>query len=160
MTDTKEMEDVIMVYMGCRLDGKHKLFPIWMMVTETEFKRSAKSGTSRIYKASTAVKRYLMGTPGTCYSVEQVLGTTEITVSKAKYLGLWGNRDDRMEWQAEHRVATTCYDTRQRAKKEGKQDDFSALLPFRKMYQHASTRDRQAAILANVIAYITKYTND
>jgi hypothetical protein len=54
-----------------------------------------------------------------------------------------------------HRESTTTVDLRKKAKKESSEDNFAPLLPVKERYQRLVSQNQRAALLAQIIAYIT-----
>jgi hypothetical protein len=155
-----ETEMVLLVYVGSRIGRKDKLLDLWLAVTPEQFEagdlpaENENDDAYRVYDGKES-RKYLTGSPGSIYTVPQVKGGTSIYSSQARYKGLWPDEEQRFKWQAEHRTATTTSDLRRKAKKEGGEDNFAALRPIRQKYGRLVSQDQRAALLAQVIAYIT-----
>lgn len=150
----QETEKILLVYTGSYLDREDKIRDGWLLVTQREFEEGIVSECFRTYGGKNS-RKHLTGQPGSVYEVSQTLDGKSIYPTEAKYKGLWPDQDQRMEWQAAHRVAVTDNDLRKKAKKEGQEDNFSALRPFRLRYDKLVSQNQKAALLAQVIAYIT-----
>lgn len=165
MTDDKkeaEKETILLVYVGSRLGGKDwdKLVDLWLVLTPEQFEAGELPSTNvlsdhyRSYSGKEA-KRHMRGSPGGTYEVPQNKGTTVIWTSDARYRGLWPDQEQRTKWQIDHRTAVTTVDLRKQAKKESAADHFAVLEPFKKEYDRLIFHSQRAALLAQVIAYIT-----
>lgn len=159
-TQQPETETILLVYVGSRIGKKDKLLDLWVAVTPEQFETAtlpAEDETHdayRVYEGKES-RKYLTGSPGSVYEVPQVKGSTSIYSSKARYRGLWPDEEQRLKWQVEHRTATTTTDLRKKAKKEAGEDLFAPLRPLREKYGRLVSQDQRAALLAQVIAYIT-----
>lgn len=155
-----ETEPVLLVYVGSRIGKKDKLIDLWVAVTAEQFEagdlpaENENDDAYRVYDGKES-RKYLTGSPGSVYAVPQVKGSTSIYSSQARYKGLWPDEEQRLKWQVEHRTATTTTDLRKKAKKEGGGDNFAALRPIREKYGRLVSQDQRAALLAQIIAYIT-----
>lgn len=153
MSDTPT-ENILMVYVGKRISDD-KLADYWIVVTPEQFERAELSNETRSYNGKTS-KQYLATHPGQVFEVPQEIGGTSIYPANAKVLGLWKDDAQRTSWQAEHRMNITTFDLRRKGKKEGTADNFAVLLPFREMYRKQISQDRRAALLAQMIAFVTR----
>ena len=155
-----ELENVLLCYVGCRIGKKDKLIDLWVAVNHQQFETATLPtedeghATYRIYEGKES-RKYLTGSPGSVYEVPQVKASTSIYSHRAKYKGLWPDEEQRLKWQIEHRTATTTTDLRKKAKKESSEDNLAALRPIREKYGRLVSQDQRAALLAQVIAYIT-----
>lgn len=153
----QETETILLVYIGQRINSKEKLLHWWIKVTPEQLEKGivpTDREASRVYEGKPC-KRYMTGSPGTVYEVPQVKGGTSIHSQQAKYKMLWPNDEQRFDWQTEHRIETTTYDLRKQAGKEGAADNFAPLRSLRLKYDKLVSQNQRAALLAQVIAYIT-----
>lgn len=155
----EEKENVILVYLGMRPGGA-KPIPIWLCVTEEQLgdgtvpSEDLKDDCYRSYSSKPA-GRHLAGGVGAAYDVPQLKGTTRVYAGEARYRGHWPDDQKRAEWQLKHRTAVTAHELEKRRKKEGAEDNFAFLKPCRERYSKLISQDQRAALLAQVIAYIT-----
>ena len=149
-------ENILLVFAGHRIGQKGNLIPCWMPSTRADLSSGTPSKEFRFY-GKTAEKHMSM-TIGGVYEVPQVIGDKEHSIfpGSAKYLGLWPNQDLRTEWQIEDRTATTAIDIEKRQKKDAADDNFAVLQPFREKYKRLISQNQRAALMAQIIAYITR----
>lgn len=149
---------ILLVYIGSRVDHTgNSLNDFWLPVTQDQCDTGTMPGNdvlSRCYgKAS---KKRMGGTPGTVYSVTEIGSeNNSIYPDDAKYVGTWPDQEQRTKWQIEHRTAITTVDLRKRAKVEGQESNFAVLMPFREKYRNLVSQDQRAALLAQMIAFVT-----
>jgi hypothetical protein len=155
-----ETESILLVYVGSRIGKKDKLLDLWVAVTPEQFQTATLPtedeghDTYRVYDGKES-RKYMTGSPGSVYEVPQVKGSTSIFSHQARYKCLWPDEEQRLKWQVEHRTATTTNDLRRKAKKESSEDNFATLRPVREKYARLVSQDQRAALLAQVIAFIT-----
>lgn len=156
-----EREEIILVYVGVREATDQSLIHVWLEVSQKEYEQGemppgSEFGTAecyRIYSGKT-VKKNIGGFPGNVYRVPQTPGTTSIYSGEARYLGQWKDREQRLKWEMNSRTAQTAFDMRKKAKKNSG-GEFEELKEFRNRYAKLVSRNQKAALLAQVIAYIT-----
>lgn len=155
MSEEIQKEKVLMVFIGYRFDTKHKPTPYWIQVTKEQFASGECSDKSVLsYEdPKDVVKR--MGVVGGVYEIEQKVGTSSIFCATARYQGLWPNQEDRTKWQVEDRLTTTQADLEKEEKKDKAEDHFAALRPFREKYGKLISHNQKAALLAQMIAFVT-----
>jgi hypothetical protein len=155
-----ETENVLLIYCGSGIGRDDKLHDLWLEVSQVELAEGMlptadeRDDKYRIY-SSKNTKRYLTGSPGSVYQVPQTKGTSWIFTQDARYQGQWPDDEQRTRWQLEHRTAHTTADLRKRQARESGQDNFAFLTPAREKFARLVSQDQRAALLAQVIAYIT-----
>lgn len=160
MSDQPETEPILLCYVGSRIGKGDKLLDLWVAVTPEQFETATLPTDDeghdayRVYGGKES-RKYMAGSPGSVYEVPQIKGGTSIYSHQARYKGLWPDDEQRFRWQAEHRTATTTTDLRRKAKREATEDNFAALRPVRERYARLVSQDQRAALLAQVIAYVT-----
>jgi hypothetical protein len=156
-----QTEQILLVWRGYYLSASDKLIPVWVNVTQEEFESGQlppddpDHASFRIYEGKNA-KKYMMRTPGSVYRVPQEPGTTKIYAMDARYVGMWPDEGQRLEWQATDRSARTTVEVWKKRDKEGAKDNFAALKPLKDRYKRLPSQDQRAALLAQVIAFITR----
>jgi hypothetical protein len=99
---------------------------------------------------SISIKKYLMGSPGSVYEVEET--EKGLVLSSAKYLGLWKTEGDRLAWQAEARV----YEQEQKAKRDQKlPQGLDKHVIALNMAYHSLSVSRRSQLLAWMVHQIT-----
>lgn len=151
----KETTPILLVYLGVRFNGKG-LDHYWMPVTQEELDSGTANKNTRSYDGKES-KKYMTASPGTIFEVPEVTGSENSSIypAKAQYKGLWPVQSQRTEWQLEHRTATTTADLKKRSKQETTEDNFAVLLPFREKYRKLVSQNQRAALLAQMIAFVT-----
>jgi hypothetical protein len=158
-TTPQPTQSILLVYIGSRLDPKgDSLNDFWMSVTPEEFEagKMPDEPQNRSYGGKISKKR-MTGVPGTVYKVQETIGSENSSIfpDSSKYEGQWPDQEQRTLWQVEHRTAVTTLDLRKKAKKEGSEDNFAVLMPFRTKYRSLVSQDQRAALLAQMIAFVT-----
>jgi hypothetical protein len=160
--ETERTTPVLLVYLGVRLDQKGTgLDHYWLHVTAEEFAAGTMPADlrsrSRNYSGKES-RKHMTGSPGTTYEVPEVVGGEHSSIypGSATFKGLWPDQEMRTQWQVEHRTATTTVDLRKRGKHESSEDNFGVLAPFRAKYHKLISQDQRAALLAQMIAYVTR----
>jgi len=156
--DIKPTEIILLVYVGSRITSSNELSDYWMQVTSEQFDEGIMPpNADNCYNcyAAKSVKKNIGGSPGACYAVPQIVSSSSIYSGEAKYQGLWPDENQRLKWQLDHRTAITTIDLRKKSKKESAEDNFALLLPIREKYGKLISQNQRAALLAQVIAYIT-----
>ncbi len=162
MSDNTPTTPALLVYTGVRINGKGDgTLHWWVNVTPEELDEGtlpAEIGSrERSYAGKLSVK-YMAAAVGTVYEVPEAPGSDQRTIypGEARYKGLWPDQEQRTKWQVEHRTATTTISLRKQSKAEGSEDNFAALAPFRAKYKKLISQDQRAALLAQMIAYVTR----
>lgn len=150
---------ILLVYVGSRIDRKgNSLNNFWLPVTQEQYDSGIMPNNdvlSRCYGKTS--KKLMGGTPGNVYSVtEEVEGeNSSIFPEDSKFIGVWKDQEQITKWQIEHRTAVTTVDLRKRAKTEGSESNFMVLMPFREKYRSLVSQDQRAALVAQMIAFVT-----
>ena len=153
----EETTPILLVFVGSRIDSNGTgLDDYWLLVTPDEFE-SGIAPENKYRSYGKLAKKRIGGTPGTVYEVPEKVGSENSSIypDQAKYKGMWPDQEKRTEWQVSHRTAVTTIDLRKRAKAEGGEDNFAVLMPFREQYRKLVSQDQRAALLAQMIAFVT-----
>ncbi len=160
MSEEKETEDIFLVYVGDRVNVKDKLIPFFLVVTPQQLEEGIvpegelNGSACRVYTGKDAKRNLALGV-GNVFKVPQIKGTQSLYTSKARYVTRWPDDVQRETWQIEHRTETATYAARKAAKKDANQDEFKSLLPYRNQYRKLISRDQRAALLAQIVVYVT-----
>ncbi len=156
-----QTEEILLVWRGYYLTQTDKLVGVWVHVTQEQYEagqlppEDPSADSFRIYEGK-LTKKYMTRTPGAVYRVPQVPGTTQVYAAEAQYVGMWPDDDQRLTWQATDRSARTTVEMWKKRDKEGAEDNFAALKPLRDRYRKLPSQDQRAALLAQLIAFVTR----
>lgn len=151
---------ILLVYCGSRIGVKEKLIDLWLLVTPEQLEAGEVPTDDERHQAyrvyGKLAKKHMSGSPGSVYEVQETIDEkASIYPTDSRYKGLWPNDDDRARWQVAHRTAKTTMDLRKQKAKDASQDNLAFLRPVRQKYAKLVSQDQKAALLAQVIAYIT-----
>ncbi len=158
----RNLTPIVLVYVGVQslyLKG-HKepqVVHAYRTVEGDDWKDGTLAGDDGIWQ-----KPLFTGRPGTVYALQRDADKPGVSVitNTAKWLGTWPDKALVTLWQIEHDAVRVEIDAKREREKAGRRNyGYEALDPFREAYWKASIRER-AALLANVIGYITKHSLD
>jgi hypothetical protein len=148
MADNNEPRGTVrLVYAGVRLGNKNRLKQTFHKVEGT----GAFEAEPRVYSSIKG-----LGRPGAIYDVEcDANKDSTIYSGTLRYIGVWDDEAQVVEWQARHDATQAADRARRRHNREAKRNFVEEQLgPIRKAYWKCSGLER-AALLAQVVGYIT-----